>query len=102
MRKMLQILLACLPCETFAPADSELPPTGCLKEVPNGAQEQRGEFGEVPGRAEEVAAEEPGQQAPVQVRRQGDEGEFPHATRPAPVVLRPCDLLASLQREYCT
>lgn len=33
-----------------------LPPSGCSEEVPDGAQEQRGEFGEVPGRAEEAAA----------------------------------------------
>lgn len=64
---LLQILFSVCPV-TLALADSALPPTGCLKEVPNGAQEQRGELGEVPSRAEEVAAEEPGQQAPVQVR----------------------------------
>lgn len=48
---------------------------GCPQEVPGGAQEQRGESGEVPGRAEEAAQEEPGQQEPVQVRREGDAGE---------------------------
>lgn len=48
-----------------APADCVLPPSGGAEEVPDGAQEQRGEFGEVPGRAEETAQEEPGQQAPV-------------------------------------
>lgn len=48
---------------------------GCPQEVPGGAQEQRGESGEVPGRAEEAAQEEPGQQEPVQVRGEGDAGE---------------------------
>lgn len=55
-------------------ADSVLPPSGCSEEVPDGAQEQRGKFGEVPGRAEETAPEEPGQQAPLQIWRQGDAG----------------------------
>lgn len=55
-------------------ADFVLPPSGCAEEVPDGAQEQRGEFGEVPGRAEETAPEEPGQQAPLQIWRQGDAG----------------------------
>ncbi len=57
-----------------APADFVLPPSGCAEEVPDGAQEQRGEFGEMPGRAEETAQEEPGQQASLQIRRQGDAG----------------------------
>lgn len=48
---------------------------GCPQKVPGGAQEQRGESGEVPGGAEEAAQEEPGQQEPVQVRRKGDAGE---------------------------
>lgn len=55
-------------------ADFVLPPSGCAEEVPDGAQEQRGEFGEVPGRAEETAPEESGQQAPLKIRRQGDAG----------------------------
>lgn len=50
-------------------------PPGCTEEVPDGAQEQRGEFGEVPGRAKETAPEEPGQQAPVQIWGQGDAGQ---------------------------
>lgn len=58
-----------------APADFVLPPPGCTEEVPDGAQEQRGEFGEVPGRAKETAPEEPGQQAPVQIWGQGDAGQ---------------------------
>lgn len=58
-----------------APADFVLPPSGCAEEVPDGAQEQRREFGEVPGRAEETAPEEPGQQAPLQIWRQGDAGQ---------------------------
>lgn len=52
-----------------------LPPTGCSEEVPDGAQEQRGEFGEVPGRAEEAPSKEPGQQTPVQIWRQRDAGQ---------------------------
>lgn len=52
-----------------------LPPSGRSEEVPDGAQEQRGEFGEVPGRAEEAASKEPGQQTPIQVRGQGDAGQ---------------------------
>lgn len=58
-----------------APADFVLPPSGCAEEVPDGAQEQRGEFGEVSGGAEETAPEEPGQQAPLQIWRQGDAGQ---------------------------
>lgn len=54
---------------------SVLPPSGCSEEVPDGAQEQRGESGEVPGRAEEAASEEPGQQTPIQIWRQGDAGQ---------------------------
>lgn len=64
---------ACGRC--CAPADFVLPPSGCAEEVPDGAQEQRGEFGEVSGGAEETAPEEPGQQAPLQIRRQGDAGQ---------------------------
>ena len=51
------------------------PRVGCPEEIPDGAQEQRGESGEVPGRAEEAAQEEPGQQEPLQVWREGDAGE---------------------------
>lgn len=51
---------------------------GRPEEIPDGTQEQRGESGEVPGRTEEAAQEEPGQQEPLQVRREGDAGEhFP-------------------------
>lgn len=57
------------------PADCVLPPSGRAEEVPDGAQEQRGEFGEVPGGAEKTAQKEPGQQAPFQVWRQGDAGQ---------------------------
>lgn len=60
------------PCWLCA---APLPPPGCTEEVPDGAQEQRGEFGEVPGRAKETAPEEPGQQAPVQIWGQGDAGQ---------------------------
>lgn len=51
--------------------------TGCLEEVPGGTQEQRGESGEMPRWAKEAAQEEPGQQEPVQVWREGDAGEPP-------------------------
>ena len=63
-----------------AAADSVLPPAGGAEEVPDGAQEQRGESGEVPGGAEEAAQEEPGQQEPGQVRGEGDAGKFPMET----------------------
>lgn len=56
-------------------ADFVLPSSGCTEKVPDGAQEQRGEFGEVPGRAEETAQEEPRQQTPLEVWRQGDAGQ---------------------------
>lgn len=52
-----------------------LPSSGCTEKIPDGAQEQRGEFGEVPGRAEETAQEEPRQQTPLKVWRQGDAGQ---------------------------
>lgn len=52
-----------------------LPHVGCPEEIPVGTQEQRGKSGEVPGRTEEAAQEEPGQQEPLQVRREGDAGE---------------------------
>lgn len=51
------------------------PHVGRLEEIPGGTQEQRGESGEVPGRTEEAAQEEPGQQEPLQVRGEGDTGE---------------------------
>lgn len=57
----------CMLC--CAPADFVLPPSGGAEEVPDGAQEQRGESGEMPGGAEEAAQEEPEQQAPLQVWR---------------------------------
>jgi len=58
-----------------AAADSVLSPTGGAEEVPDGAQEQRGESGEVPSGAQEAAQEEPGQQAPLKVWRQGNAGQ---------------------------
>lgn len=77
------------------------PPSGCPQEIPSGAQEQRGESGEVSGRAEEAAQEEPGQQEPVQVRREGDAGE---ACRSAPLraaPLRAAPHRASSVSDYC-
>lgn len=73
-------VLCCCQHSRFAvppisPAEFVVPPSGGPEEVPDGAQEQRGESGEMPGRAEEAAQEEPGQQALVQVRRQGDAGQ---------------------------
>lgn len=49
--------------------------TGCLEEIPNGKQEQRREPREVPGGTKEAAKEEPRQQKPFKVWRQGDAGE---------------------------
>lgn len=52
--------------------------TGCLEEIPDGTQEQRGEPGKVPGGTKEAAKEEPRQQKPFEVWRQGDAGELPN------------------------
>lgn len=53
-----------------------LPDVGRLEEIPDGTQEQRRESGEVPGRTEEAAQEEPSQQEPLEVRRERDAGEL--------------------------
>ena len=47
---------------------------GCPEEVPDGAEEQGRRAGQVPGRAEEAAQEEPGQQEPAEVLGQGAAG----------------------------
>lgn len=48
--------------------------SGCAEEVPGGAEEQGRRAGQVPGRAEEAAQEEPGQQEPAEVLGQGAAG----------------------------